>query len=213
MALKPMHSYLTNTVSKISQDCTLDQTKFKELIGSYRGGKFYSVDLSSATDRFPITLIADLLRVRFSQQFVDTWKKVMVGYPFRWEKQDIVYSAGTPMGAYTSFASFALTHHYIIYYLCRKNNVDWKSLQYCLLGDDIVICNDTIATKYMEILPLIGVEYSLAKTHSSENFYEFAKRVHYKHVEVSPFPISSLKESSKSTDTLVLLIHESMKKG
>lgn len=44
----------------------------------------------------------------------------MVGYPFDYKGEKISYSTGNPMGAYSSFNSFALTHHYIIYYCCRE---------------------------------------------------------------------------------------------
>ena len=53
----------------------------------------------------------------------------------------------------------------------------------------------------------------MAKTHRSENFFEFAKRVFYKNEEISPFPISALRASSKSSDTLVLVIKEAVERG
>jgi hypothetical protein len=47
----------------------------------------------------------------------------MVGLPFDFtfsgKSQKVVYAVGTPMGAYTSWASFALAHHYILYHACR----------------------------------------------------------------------------------------------
>jgi hypothetical protein len=43
----------------------------------------------------------------------------MVGYPFDFKDQKVSYVVGNPMGAYSSFSSFALTHHYIIYYCCK----------------------------------------------------------------------------------------------
>lgn len=70
MALKPIHKYIGRFLKKIPQDCTLDQSKFKSLLEGYKG-KFYSVDLSSATDRFPIELIKQLLEVRLPTSFVN----------------------------------------------------------------------------------------------------------------------------------------------
>lgn len=29
------------------------------------------------------------------------------------------------MGAYSSWASFALAHHYVVYYCCRELGKDW----------------------------------------------------------------------------------------
>jgi hypothetical protein len=45
-----------------------------------------------------------------------------------------------------------------------------------ILGDDIVIKNDKVAKKYIDIIKALGVEFSLQKTHVSTNTYEFAKR-------------------------------------
>jgi len=47
---------------------------------------------------------------------------------------------------------------------------------YILLGDDIVITDDQVALKYTECIKALGVEISEAKSHVSENTYEFAKR-------------------------------------
>jgi protoporphyrinogen oxidase len=61
-----------------------------------------------------------------------------------------------------------------------------------------VICNEIIAESYMDLIKSLGIEYSVAKTHRSTHFYEFAKRIFYKNKEVSPFPFSAIKEVSKS---------------
>lgn len=137
----------------------------------------------------------------------------MVGYPFDYHGDKLIYQCGTPMGAYTSFNSFALTHHYIIYYCCRELGVNWKQLPYALLGDDIVIGNEQIGKLYKEVISSLHMDYSPAKTHESYDFYEFAKRIIYKGVEISPFPVSALKECSKSSDNLTVLIEECRSKG
>jgi len=65
----------------------------------------------------------------------------------------------------------------------------------------------------MKVIASIHVDISIAKTHKSIDFYEFAKRIIYKDVEVSPFPISALRQASKSSDTLVVLLREVRKRG
>nr|DAG91281.1 MAG TPA: RNA-dependent RNA polymerase [Riboviria sp.] len=195
-------------LNRIPQDCTNDQGKFINLVQDK--DIYYSIDLSNATDRFPIELIGKLLASKFPSSYVEAWKRVMVGHPFTitidGEVKEISYSVGNPMGAYSSFNSFALTHHYLIYYICRKLRKSWKTLPYALLGDDIVICDEEVAEMYMTILTDLGVEYSKAKTHKSKDFYEFAKRIFYQGVEVSPFPVSALKECGKSYDLLTTLV-------
>jgi len=82
-----------------------------------------------------------------------------------------------------------------------------------MLGDDIVIGNKSVGEMYMKVIKSLHVEYSPAKTHRSQDFFEFAKRVFYKGEEVSPFPISALRASSRSSDTLVLVIKEAIDRG
>lgn len=216
VALKPLHDFLMNVLKRIPQDCTNDQGKFIELIKDQK--IYYSIDLSNATDRFPIFIIYDLLKSKLPTDYVDAWKDVMTGYPFRFTNEkgissDISYSVGNPMGAYSSFNSFALAHHYLLYHICKNLGKDWKALPYALLGDDIVICDEQVAERYMSLIKQLGMEYSSAKTHKSKDFYEFAKRIFYQGVEVSPFPISALSECGKSYDLLFTLIWSLKNKG
>jgi hypothetical protein len=61
-----------------------------------------------------------------------------------------------------------------------------------MLGDDIVICNDKVANKYISIMNKLGVEISLSKTHVSKNTYEFAKRWISKKVEITGVPLRGI---------------------
>jgi hypothetical protein len=67
--LKPLHLYLFNFLRKIEQDCTFDQNSFKDKIKDW--DIFYSVDLKSATDRFPISLISAVLKGRLPASYVN----------------------------------------------------------------------------------------------------------------------------------------------
>ena len=97
----------------------MDHSKFRDIIlGSVI---YYSVDLKSASDRLPIEFIISLLKSQLPANYVDSWKDVMVGYPFRYQGCDLSYNCGTPTGAYSSFNSFTLAHHYLIYYCCKVN--------------------------------------------------------------------------------------------
>lgn len=71
-ALRPLHKYLYQVLKRIPQDCTFDQTAFKtKLRVQEKGDIFVSADLSAATDRFPISVIAMVLRGRLPKWFVD----------------------------------------------------------------------------------------------------------------------------------------------
>lgn len=90
--------------------------------------------------------------------------------------------------------------------------MDWHTLPYALLGDDIAICDSQVAERYKLKCKELGVEFSTLKTHTSSNFFEFAKRMFLKGKEISPFPISALKESSKSSILLTQVLLEARKK-
>jgi len=211
LALKPLHIYLANTLKKIRQDCTLDQTKFIKLLKS--APVYYSVDLSNATDRFPIEGICRVLMAQLPEKYVKAWKELMVGYPFDFKQGNLNYNVGNPMGAYSSFNSFALAHHYIIYYCCRIEGVNWKTLPYALLGDDVVIGNSQVGERYIEVIKSLGLDISIAKTHKSVNFFEFAKRMFLNGEEITPFPISALKSCGQNSNILTTLIFETTKKN
>jgi hypothetical protein len=87
----------------------------------------------------------------------------------------IRYSVGQPMGAYSSWAAFTITHHLVVAYAAHKAGLSNFS-DYILLGDDIVIKNNKVAQQYIAIMTRLGVDISKPKTHISKDTYEFAKR-------------------------------------
>jgi hypothetical protein len=63
---------------------------------------------------------------------------------------------------------------------------------YYLLGDDLVIMNDAVAKEYKNLLITLDMPFSLEKTHTSKDGFEFAKRWFYKGEEISGFSIPGL---------------------
>lgn len=99
-ALKPLHDYLYRVLKKIPQDCTFDQAGFWNKI---KDSEYYaSIDLTAATDRFPIKTIARVLRGRLPDSYVDSWTRLMVGTGFSHGDTEIKYAVGNPMGFYSS---------------------------------------------------------------------------------------------------------------
>lgn len=90
-----------------------------------------------------------------------------LGYP---DNNIVKYSVGQPMGAYSSWAMLALTHHMIV-------QASGPSLvrKYAVLGDDVIVSDD--APNYLTIMTGFGVDISEAKSIISSEFIEFAKRV------------------------------------
>lgn len=125
-----------------------------------------------------------LARVRglLGAEKAERWGQIMGINPWSAPHGKYVeYRVGQPMGAKTSWAVFALTHHTILRLLCRFHRVSREC--YVIIGDDIVIANEKVANSYMALLNDFGVPYSKDKTISPYNVRsddlsvaEFAKR-------------------------------------
>jgi len=173
--LKPIHNIIMNKLNNIKMDRTFTQSPFNNW-NLNNGEKFWSLDLSSATDRFPVELQKRLLARIFHMELAQSWQSILNSRLFTTpEGLQLRYATGQPMGTYSSWSVFTLTHHLVVYYcaqLCGLKNFD----QYMILGDDIVIKNDAVAEAYIRVIKGLGVELSLQKTHVSNDTYEFAKR-------------------------------------
>jgi len=138
----------------------------------------------------------------------------MVGYPFMTpEGEDISYSVGNPMGAMSSWSSFALTHHFVVYVCCVRLGKKWRSSKYVVLGDDVLIGDPDLAVEYLAALRALGVEVSSAKTYVSPWMCEFAKRYLFEGEEVTPFPISSVVSNLGDVSLLVSALMGETRKG
>jgi hypothetical protein len=162
----------------------------------------FSMDLSSATDRLPIALQAPIIGKVFnlSDIEVQAWVNLLVGRDYmiptsaKLPEVSVRYSVGQPMGALSSWAMLAITHHFIVQcaaWMSGTTPVDKLYTDYAVLGDDIVIFNAVVAKKYHYLILALGVECNLAKSVLSPKGkgLEFAKRTFLNGVNVSPFPL------------------------
>jgi hypothetical protein len=101
-SLKPLHESLNKILASIKEDCTFDQGKFRRLLNLPAGTVYHSIDLKSATDKMPVVLQTEILKVLSDEVFADAWRTCMVGYEFHSEVGPVVYAQGQPMGAYSS---------------------------------------------------------------------------------------------------------------
>lgn len=202
--MSPLHHALFAILRKVPQDGTFDQIKpVKELIKrcETKGVRqVYSYDLSAATDRLPVVLQEWLLAAFTGRAFAECWRAVLCDREYRLpsvysktfgRKYSVVkYAVGQPMGALSSWAMLALTHHAIVQFAAFRRG--WRSwfTDYAVLGDDIVIANNAVAAEYVLIMKEIGVDIGFHKSVMSDNLsLEFAKRFFYKGKEVTPFPL------------------------
>jgi hypothetical protein len=195
LALEPLHNVLFKVIKRIPQDCTFDHGKLLETFVPVDGSSYHSIDLSSATDRFPIQLQGLLLEVLYGKEYSEHWENVMVGYPFDYKGESITYARGNPMGAYSSWSAFVLAHHFLVYLACKEAKVNWKKCRYMMLGDDIVIADDKVAHAYIGILQRFDIPFSKEKSHQSPYLFEFAKRFVHDGTEISPFPLAGIFEN------------------
>lgn len=194
-ALVPLHRDLLTVLRTLGDtDLTFGQDIKPFGVSGYR---YYSFDLTSATDRLPRFLYADCLKHLYGEEFSTGWERVMVDYPFHGPDGVVrKYSAGQPMGVYSSWPLLALAHHAIVQVAAQTMGLRRFS-EYRILGDDIVIRHDEVADQYQRILRDLGVEISPTKTLVSDDTFEFAKRLFFRGQEVSAFPIHGVASAIK----------------
>lgn len=98
--------------------------------------------------------------------------------PYNYGNLDLKYTVGQPMGAYSSFAMLALTNHVIMWCAYKQSTgetFDLESKAYGILGDDVVIRDQQLATSYIWLMnTVLGVEINPIKGFSGK-LIEFAK--------------------------------------
>lgn len=201
-SLNPLHKLIFEIISDIPMDGTFDQLK---PLSRLQGSKsLYSLDLTAATDRLPITLQKAILGELFSPDVASAWASLLVdrSYGFNalgYEKYhgQYKYTVGQPMGALSSWAMLALTHHFLVQAAAWQSGlVPLGSLytNYAVLGDDLVIGDKEVKDAYLAILKSLGMEVNISKSIMSDRgrALEFAKRTFFKGVDVSPFPLKEL---------------------
>jgi hypothetical protein len=172
--LEPIGQVLYGTLPRLPWDCTFDQSKsFLPLQEALSAGVVVdSVDLSGATDYFPLELQEFILRKIFPKVEVDLFHEISRG---NWDvpgKGQIQWIRGQPLGLYPSFGAFALTHGLLLLGLAGA----WKG-QFYVLGDDVVILDRNLAIKYLQILEELGCPVSSSKSLCSTKLCEFGGKV------------------------------------
>jgi hypothetical protein len=205
-ALKPLHDKLMFILKGIRCDVTFDQNRYKEVLPP--SGPYYCYDLSAATDRMPVDLQQQVLINLLGEAKAAAWKRLLVRDAYHCRDSDpVIYGAGQPMGAYSSWAAMALTHHVLVQYASFLAGVTTPNEyfdSYVLLGDDLVIAHREVALKYKELCSSLDMPISEDKTLISDDMFEFAKRYVIRGEEVTPYSIGGLLESRKKYS----LLHE-----
>jgi hypothetical protein len=186
-ALEPMKIRLLELLKQLPWDCTHEQSKAIPFIQQalQNGQVVHSLDLSSATDHFPLLFQEKILRQLnpqpLWQRYVDLFVSLSRG---KWwlKNRWMSWKKGQPMGLGPSFPSFALAHGLLLEHLSNGH----RGLFY-VLGDDVVILDDELASCYLSVLRQWSVPVSVAKSIVSDKVAEFAGKVITSHHVFSGF--------------------------
>lgn len=191
--LRPLHMALYDFLKEIPSDHTFNQDNGVKRAMVSEMKTMHSFDLSAATDRFPIWFEEAVLKhllsnsVKNSKEYAKAWTKLLQGlkFSFRYTRKGrlhwLTYGSGQPMGTYSSWASFAVSHHVLTQIAARRAGIA-GTMDYELLGDDILLRGDTAEhaiwfRKYLDLMRDLGVGINPSKGVSSTNSsFEFAKR-------------------------------------
>jgi len=248
--LRPLHKFLFNKLKGLSDnDGTFDQEyPFNRLLKrlSNKKPKLYGFDLSAATDRLPIILQEDILKlIGFSLPWrvlldIDWYLNFFshaevpiqeLPYTFRKRKifsktsevdlhklvrlpvDSVRYSVGQPMGALSSWAMLAITHHVIV--KAASLLAEIKDFgDYCIIGDDVVIANDKVAEQYLILMSSLGLSINRQKSLESHDFTEFAKKLKgYNDLDYTPIGAGLILQSIRSKSYSLRYVHELVSKG
>jgi len=175
LALKPLGDAIYRVVEKLEWDCTFDQSKAIPWIQrSLSAGKtVHSIDLTGATDYFPLGIQLETLIGIFGELPDIRLLKEISQLRWKSEKGDIIWKRGQPLGLYPSFGMFTLTHGLLLSFLLGReyNN------EFFVVGDDVVILDDTLYTKYIALLQSMKCPWSPSKSLSSKFLAEFTGKV------------------------------------
>jgi RNA-dependent RNA polymerase len=178
-SLKPMGKIIYNFVKDLPWDCTFDQDKPDSIVQQRlsKGETVYCFDLSSATDRFPFDLQLKCLRTLFTDPIMKKhidWYETIQSFPYNFNGKPLKWARGQALGMYPSFGTFTLTHGMILY---AMNGYKYNH-EFFVLGDDVMILDQSLARQYQEFLHTCDIPFAPEKTVTSCTMAEFAGKVY-----------------------------------
>jgi len=177
-------------------------------------GAVWSFDLSAATDRLPVVLQETIVAFLTDRNWGLSWRMLLTARGWFLKGVRYLYGTGQPMGAYSSWAILALTHHVLVQVAAMRCGWTRWFPHYALLGDDIVIADEAVAKSYLALITSLGVEINLTKSVISDSgFSEFAKRWTTPNYDYSPVGAKALLKAFRNGSFLVGLyqdLHDKM---
>jgi hypothetical protein len=188
----PLHASLMTAVEAMYplESCVRDQERGAYAVRDHlaHGNAVYSVDLSSATDRFPRWFSEALLNLMGLGYYSEALEQVC-NRPWKNSNligpKDLYYETGQPMGLYGSFPLFHLSNLAVADSSVHKamTTIRWGGTNklvpfadgtfFKVVGDDIVMSDKEVAYHYERDMLRLGVDISPTKTFRG-NVAEFA---------------------------------------
>jgi hypothetical protein len=186
--LRPLHNVLMGCLRKMRTDGTYTQNEsFQDILGLPLGTHIHCTDLTSATDRAPAWMQEMLISCIFGKNFGSSWLALLRNRDYQIHKKGYRWASGQPLGLLSSWCAFTLWHHSIIEYSAFQEGFH-TFRNYKVLGDDVCIWSDEVASRYEKNLSLLGMPINKTKSLVSLGqipFGEFAKRVFLNGSEIS----------------------------
>jgi len=183
-ALEPLKKQLLSTLSRIPCDFTHDQDSGVERVRCWleEGSTVFSVDLSDATNNFPLALqdaVAEGYGVTSEYRHL---MKLVSRSPFTkmWgDRQPVRWNVGQPLGAGPSFPLFAISHIAFAMVAGKRAGLTYEQSieRFNVLGDDFVTKDAGLHLHYRQLLAEFGIPISEAKCLSSDVLGEFAGKL------------------------------------
>jgi len=181
MLMRPLHEMLMTWSKEWPESCLLNQSAgVTWALSKLRSGiEVISVDLTSATDRFPRDLQFSLLeRIGFGLEARAFEEISSSEWYFPALKRNVVYEVGQPMGVMGSYPLFHISNIVLAWTAYSKAYGGFQPITFAgkldldppfrVLGDDIIFCDRRVADAYVQLLMDIGVEVSPLKSFSKD---------------------------------------------
>lgn len=176
--MRPLHNYLDNIIQ--TEECTYTSSNIYygisavknqprgidaaySLVMGLEKSFIGSVDLTGATDRFPLNIQKDFLTAHGLGNFATAFNDLIGPYDAP-DGEIYSYNVGQPMGINGSFPLFHLTHLFLLRKLCYSLRLDNKSVHFAVLGDDVLFFNKELHEVYRNWMNTNGVKISEQKS-------------------------------------------------
>lgn len=179
----PIMDWIRQFHKVVKSDCTMDQDRGALWAQSKLNSNVivHSVDLSTATCRFPLEPQIDMLRtLGLPENYISALEFMCRGkYRVNRDKlgpnfpETVSWVVGQPLGIKPSMAMFSLAHNLLLVGLCSELKLSLSD-SFRVLGDDVALINDDLHTAYRDVMKGVDVPISENKCHSSQKFGEFA---------------------------------------